>query len=143
MVDGTRARLRGAADPLADHPVIAALAAGGLAPGEPDARPADLRELARRGILFERDGLWWHADAIAAASTVVAGLLADDAGGFTVSEFREAAGITRKHAVPLLSRARRPGHHPPSRRPAHRRPAPHELGGIRAGNRDESRPEPG
>ena len=40
-----------------------------------------------------------------------------DAGGFTVSEFREAAGITRKHAVPLLSRARRPRHHPPPRRP--------------------------
>ena len=103
VVDGTRARLRGATDPLADHPVIAALAAGGLAPDEPDARPADLRELARRGILFERDGLWWHADAIATASTVVAELLANDAGGFTVSEFREAAGITRKHAVPLLS----------------------------------------
>ena len=83
--------------------MIATLAAGGLAPDEPDARPADLRELARRGILFERDGLWWHADAIAIASTVVAELLANDAGGFTVSEFREAAGITRKHAVPLLS----------------------------------------
>ena len=103
VVDGTRARLRSATDPLAGHPVIAALAAGGLAPGEPAARPADLRELARRGILFERDGLWWHADAIATASTVVAELLDGDAGGFTVSAFREAAGITRKYALPLLS----------------------------------------
>ena len=103
VVDGTRARLRGAADPLAEHPVIAALAAGGLAPSEPDARPADLRELARRGVLFERDGLWWHVDAITAASEVVSRLLGANPDGFTVSEFREAAGITRKHAVPLLT----------------------------------------
>ena len=103
VVDGTRARLRGTADALADHPAIAALAAGGLAPGEPDARPSDLRELARRGVLFERDGLWWHVDAIAAASAVVRRLLDADPDGFTVSEFREAAAITRKHAVPLLT----------------------------------------
>ena len=103
VVDGTRARLRGAIDPLIDHPVILALASGGLAPVEPDARPSDLRELARRGVLFERDGLWWHIGAIATASEVVADLLTADAGGFTVSEFRAASGITRKHAVPLLS----------------------------------------
>jgi selenocysteine-specific elongation factor len=101
VVDGTRARLRGTTDTLAEHPAIATLAAGGLAPGEPDARPADLRELARRGVLFERDGLWWHVDALTAASAIVAALAGDD--GFTVSEFREAAGITRKHAIPLLT----------------------------------------
>jgi selenocysteine-specific elongation factor len=101
VVDGTRARLRGTTDTLAEHPVIAALAAGGLAPSEPDARPADLRELARRGVLFERDGLWWHIDALTVASDIVAALASDD--GFTVSEFREAASITRKHAVPLLT----------------------------------------
>jgi selenocysteine-specific elongation factor len=101
VVDGTRARLGDTADPLAAHPVIAGLAAGGLAPPEPDAAPADLRELARRGVLFEREGLWWHIDALAAASEVVAALVAGD--GFTVSEFRESAGITRKHAIPLLT----------------------------------------
>jgi selenocysteine-specific elongation factor len=30
-------------------------------------------------------------------------LLAAEPDGFTVSQFREAAGITRKHAVPLLA----------------------------------------
>ena len=92
VVDGTRARLRGTVDPLAEHPVIAALAAGGLAPSEPDARPADLRELARRGVLFERDGLWWHVDAIDCGVGARRRLVAADADGFTVSEFREAAG---------------------------------------------------
>jgi selenocysteine-specific elongation factor len=104
VVDGPTARLAGAADPLAGHPAVAALAAGGLAPEPPAGIDrAELRALARRGTLVERDGLWWHADAIAGASAVAAVLLAERPDGFTVGEFREAAGITRKHAVPLLA----------------------------------------
>jgi selenocysteine-specific elongation factor len=104
VLDATSARLAAAADPLADHPVIAALAAGGLAPPAPEGIDrAGLRELARRGVLVERDGIWWHIDAIAAAAEVAARLLPAGADGFTVGEFREAAGITRKHAVPLLA----------------------------------------
>ena len=34
---------------------------------------------------------------------VAARLLRDRPDGFTVGDFREAAGITRKHAVPLLA----------------------------------------
>jgi selenocysteine-specific elongation factor len=34
---------------------------------------------------------------------VVTELLGEHADGFTVSQFRERAGVTRKHAVPLLS----------------------------------------
>ena len=62
-----------------------------------------LRELARRGVLVERDGLWWHAAAVDDAGALAARLLRDRPAGFTVGEFREAAGITRKHAVPLLA----------------------------------------
>ena len=55
--DGAGRRMR---DPLADHPVIAALAAGGLAPPEPTgATRSELRELLRRGVLVERDGQWF------------------------------------------------------------------------------------
>ena len=41
--------------------------------------------------------------AIDAAADVAARLLGDQPAGFTVGAFREAAGITRKHAVPLLA----------------------------------------
>ena len=85
--------------------MIGVLAAGGLAPPEPSgaASKAELRELARRGVLVERDGVWFHADAVTAAADLAARLLAADPAGFTVSGFREAGGITRKHAVPLLT----------------------------------------
>ncbi len=103
-VDATMVRRAAAADPLLDHPVLATLAAGGLAPDPPDGvPPAELRALAQRRLLVERDGLWFHADAVTSAARLVAGLLAADPDGFTVSSFREAAGITRKHAVPLLA----------------------------------------
>ncbi len=104
VVAGSTARRRDAPDPLVDHPAVAALAAGGLAPEPPTGiERAQLRELIRRGVLVERDGLWWHADAVGTASALAAALLASRPAGFTVSEFREAAGITRKHAVPLLA----------------------------------------
>ena len=104
VVDGTTARWAAAPDPLADHPAIAELAAGGLAPGPPEGiGRAELRELARRGVLVERDGIWWHAEALATAAAVAADLLASAPEGFTVSEYREAAGISRKYALPLLA----------------------------------------
>ena len=102
--DGVTARAGEAADPLAEHPAVAALAAGGLAPPSPPGLDAGARrELARRGVLVERDGLWWHATAIDTAADLAAALLDGHPDGFTVAEFREAAGITRKHAVPLLA----------------------------------------
>ncbi len=104
VIDGVTARLGSAPDPLAAHPAVAALAAGGLAPDPPTGiERGELRELARRGVLVERDGLWWHVDAIGVAAVVAADLLADQPAGFLVGEFREAAGVTRKHAVPLLA----------------------------------------
>ena len=103
-VTGLTVRDAGLRDPLADHPLIAALAAAGLAPPEPTGvTRSDLRELLRRGVLVERDGQWFHVDAVATATDLVSRLLAAEPDGFTVSQFREAAGITRKHAVPLLA----------------------------------------
>ncbi|MCE9621792.1 MAG: selenocysteine-specific translation elongation factor [Actinomycetia bacterium] len=99
-----RARLAGVRDPLSDHPYVAALLAGGFAP--PDAAGVDkaqLRELIRRGLVIERDGLHFHPNAVAAAAQVAAALLHAYPTGFTVSQFREALGNTRKHAVPLAA----------------------------------------
>jgi selenocysteine-specific elongation factor len=78
------------------------LKAGGCAP-EPPATltPPQCRELARRGVLFERDGLWFHIEALDSAAMTAARLLGSSPTGFTLAEFRDALGITRKHAVPL------------------------------------------
>ena len=104
VVDGVNAHRADRIDPLVGHPAVAALAAGGLAPAEPAGiGRAELRELARRGVVVERDGLWFHADALTAAALLAADLLRQEPAGFTVGAFREAAGITRKHAVPLLA----------------------------------------
>ena len=94
----------GAVDPLADHPFVAALAASPFTPPGPDGVDrGELRELVRRGDLIEVEGIFYSASAIDAAAQLAARLLIDDPDGFTVSVFREAAGNTRKHAMPLLS----------------------------------------
>ena len=47
--------------------------------------------------------MYFHPDAIDTAARAAAALLRDHPDGFTVSQFREALGITRKHAVPLAA----------------------------------------
>jgi selenocysteine-specific elongation factor len=103
-VDAGRARQAEARDPLTDHPFVAALLAGGAAPPEPGSiDKMQLRELVRRKLVVEREGLYFHPDAIELAARTAATLLHDHPGGFTVSQFREALSITRKHAVPLAA----------------------------------------
>jgi selenocysteine-specific elongation factor len=63
---------------------------------------AALRELERRGAAVEVGEDWFANSAVEAAIGVVAGLLGRKPEGFTVAEARDALGITRKHAVPLL-----------------------------------------
>ena len=101
-VESGRVRHVAVRDPFASHPVLEHVRAGGCTP--PDASALDrtaVRELVRRSLLVERDGLVFHPDAIDAAARAAAALLASTPTGFTISEFREALGITRKHAVPL------------------------------------------
>jgi selenocysteine-specific elongation factor len=103
VVDVGRVRLVQAEDPLADHPFVAALQAGGLAPPPPDqVDRATLRELVKRGIAVERDGVVFHRDAIDRAAHVAADLLRTRPDGFTVAEFRDATGASRKFALPLV-----------------------------------------
>jgi selenocysteine-specific elongation factor len=84
--------------------LIGVLAGGGFTPTAPD--PGDraaVRELVRRGVLVERDGIVFHADAIDAAALVAARLLAAAPEGFTVADFRDAIAATRKHVIPLVT----------------------------------------
>ena len=102
--EGGRLVMADAADPLADHPFLDVLATTPFAPPAPDGVDrAELRELVRRGQVVEQDGIFFAAPAVEAAAGLAARLLAGDPGGFTVSTFREAAGNTRKHAMPLLA----------------------------------------
>ncbi len=103
VIDGGRVRRADAVDPFDDHPLLDALAAGGLQPPAPDGVARDeLRELIRRGSVFERDGVYFHASAIDLAADVVRELLAEHPGGFTVAQFRDATGTSRKYALPIL-----------------------------------------
>ena len=103
-VVGGRARRRELRDALAEHPWLTALQDGGFSP--PGADGVDrgvVRQLVQRGLVVERDGLWFAASAVDEAARLAARLLADHPEGFTVSQFREAANVTRKHAVPLAA----------------------------------------
>jgi len=95
----------GVDDPLADHPFVAALAASPFVPPPPDGVDrGELRELVRRGDVVEVEGIFFASSAVDAAARLAARLLVDHPEGFTVSTFREEAGNTRKHAMPLLAR---------------------------------------
>lgn len=103
-VTGGYARSRGADDPLLSHPDIEVIRAGGCAPTTPiTLSNTELRRLQKAGILFERDGEWFHVDALDMARGVAATLLGHYPDGFTMSQFREALGVTRKHAVPIAT----------------------------------------
>jgi selenocysteine-specific elongation factor len=104
-VEAGRAReAAGAGDDRRRHPWVAALEAAPFDPPPPEhVDRVELRELARRGIIVNCEGVWFAGSAIERAGQVVAGLLAASPGGITVAAVRDALGTTRKHAVPLLA----------------------------------------
>ena len=104
-LDGGRARLS-AEDGLDDHPYLAALEAAPFAPPDPASAGVDrteLRELVRRGLVIERDGVWFAPAAVETAARVIAGLLRDAPDGVTVATVRDALGTTRKYLLPMLA----------------------------------------
>ena len=102
-VDRGRARLDGA-DTLLTHPGLARLRDGGFTPSPPDdIDRASLSEMVRLGHVVVRDGIHFHRETVVLAGTVVSGLLLAHPDGFTVGEFRDATGATRRFVVPLLA----------------------------------------
>ena len=102
VVDG-RLRSTDAVDPLNGHPFLDALREAGFSPPSPaDVDRVDLRELVRRGDVVQRDGVYFHRDAIAAAARSRRGTAPRVAGGIHDGRVPRRAGTTRKFAVPLL-----------------------------------------
>jgi selenocysteine-specific elongation factor len=102
-VDSGRARPAEVRDPFADHPLVRLARESGFTPTAPEPTDrATVRELVRRKLLVERDGVVFHPEVIDAAALVAARLLAANADGFTVAELRDEIGSTRKHVLPLV-----------------------------------------
>jgi selenocysteine-specific elongation factor len=103
-VESGRARLAAATDPLVDHPFIETLRRGGVVPPDPTGVDrAELRELVRRKLIVERDGIFFHPSAIDLAAAGAAALLGEHPEGFTVADLRDRLGVTRKYALPLVN----------------------------------------
>ncbi len=104
VTEGGRVRPAAGADPLADHPFVAALEASAWSPPDPSAvNRAELAELVRRGLVVEREGVYFAPSAVDAAARRVAELLVANPEGVTVAQVRDGLGTTRKHALPLLA----------------------------------------
>ncbi|MDP9464482.1 MAG: selenocysteine-specific translation elongation factor, partial [Actinomycetota bacterium] len=103
-VEAGRARPAGTRDPLDDHPFVAALLAGGVTPPEPSGvDKVQLRELLRRKLVVERDGVYFHPATIDNVAVAAARLLGAHPDGFTVAQLRDDLGVSRKYALPLGS----------------------------------------
>ncbi len=103
-VDNGRLKLSKYEDLTSNHPFVDELQASLFAPPDPlDIDRSELRELVRKGVVVEKDGIFFALAAIEAAALLAAKILKSSPEGFTVSKFREAAGNTRKHALPLLN----------------------------------------
>ena len=104
--DGGRVRLVGQSDPFENHRYTAALEAAPFTPPDPEAVGVDrgeVRELVKRGLIVEQDGVFFAASAVRGAQSVLAEMLADQPDGVTVAEVRERLETTRKYALPLLA----------------------------------------
>ena len=124
VVEGGRVRPADVENPFVDHPFLAIARAGGYTPPAADGVDrAELRELVRRGLLVERDGVVFHADTI------------DDAGRCRRGAARRSPRRLHRRPVPRRNRSepqvhtparrrtRRPGDHPAARRSSDRRTA--------------------
>ena len=104
VVEAGRARPAGTNDPLSDHPFVTALLTGGVSPPDPaDVDKAQLRELLRRGLVVERDGVYFHPATIDRVAEAASRLLGAHPEGFTVAQLRDDLGVSRKYALPLVN----------------------------------------
>ena len=104
VVRDGRAQNVDVAEPEGVHPFVEALEASPFSPPSPDGFDrGEVRDLVRRGLVIERDGVYFAPAAVDRAARTIAGLLAASPEGVTVSAIREALGTSRKYLLPLLA----------------------------------------
>ncbi len=103
IVDAGRVTLGSPVDPLADHPWLDALLDEPFAPpGADGIDRTEVRELVRRGLVIEHDGIYFAAEAAAAAGRLLARAFAEQPEGLTVAEIRDLWGTSRKYVLALI-----------------------------------------
>lgn len=87
-----------------EHPYLAMLLAAPFSPPPPPGGMdrVELRALLNRGLVTEREGVYFASAAVEAAAQVAADLLSVSADGISASSLREALGTTRRYVLPLL-----------------------------------------
>jgi selenocysteine-specific elongation factor len=71
-----------------------------VSPSDAHVPPALVHALARQGVVVDVEGVWFAADALTAARSIVGDAVVRE-GSLTVSAIRDLLGTTRKFAVPL------------------------------------------
>jgi hypothetical protein len=93
---------RSGADSLSAHPLAQQIRNDGLTgPSSAQFDRNVVRQLVQQGIVFEHDAVAFHRDTLESLRPELEKLWLVSPDGFTVSQLRDALGITRKHAVPL------------------------------------------
>jgi len=77
--------------------------AGCTPPDSASIDKAIVRQLVQRGIFVHCDELYFHSSAIDYAVAAARLLLVVNPHGFTVAQFREHLGVSRKYALPLIN----------------------------------------
>ena len=90
------------ADVLTSHPLAQQIRNDGLTgPSSTQFDRNVVRQLVQQGVVLEHDGVAFHRDTLESLRPELEKLWQISPEGFTVSQLRDALGITRKHAVPL------------------------------------------
>jgi hypothetical protein len=90
------------ADALSAHPLAQHIRNDGLTgPSSAQFDRNVVRQLVQQGVVFEHDAVAFHRDTLESLRPELEKLWLVSPEGFTVSQLRDALGITRKHAVPL------------------------------------------
>ncbi len=102
-VDAGRVVLGTPVDPLADHWWVEALMAEPFSPPNADGVDrAEVRELVRRGLVIEHDGVYFAAGAMESAGRQLRSALESRPEGMTVAEIRDLWGTSRKYVLAIL-----------------------------------------
>ena len=103
LIEGKYLRMEGA-DNLLDHPYLDQLESNLFKPPDADSvDPRELRELVRRELIIEQNGIFFSQKAVTSAAKKIQVLLKKNPEGVTVGEVRIALDSTRKYVLPLLN----------------------------------------